>query len=53
MTGQISSIFKKFAPGHSARNIFKRSHGPNKAKTGSPNFRLIFGSFESQGVGPY
>ena len=33
---------------HSARNIFKTSHGrPNKAKTGTPYFGLILGSFES------
>ena len=31
---------------HSARNFFKRFHGPSKAKPGTPNYRSKLGLFE-------
>ena len=38
---------------HSARNFFKTFHGANKAKTGTPIYGLLLGSFESQSDGPH
>ena len=37
----MTCLGHKKPPNHSARNAFKRSHGSNKAKTGTPNFGLI------------
>ena len=40
-------LLYKLTPLHSARNFFKRFHGPSKAKPGTPNYGLKLGSFES------